>query len=779
MKIIFAAVFLLLPGVVLASETEYVRPDSVPGKLSEVQRIDSLLATIDELHDKAREIERLSEEGFNLKNIRSELPQVRENIALLRSSLLGNVQMMDMKSLQTFALVLSNTHDQLDTWRKKLIGYSQQLINLQVESEQLKTDTLLSSYRTDRLFSKLYTNEIRSIDESWKTAKAKSEKSLQEISGLQSEITMLYYESDDLQKGLNRHIADYSSRSFKKEYPYIWQSGRKGLDSETLAFFKASVNAQKKLITGYIADHILYHLFLALVIAAGFIYWVRRNYQTLEKADKSDEWNKTAVSGALSMLPVLPALILVFNLAPFFDFNPPAAYVNLLQFLLFLIVSVFIYRNWSRTDRIRWTKIGASYILFLALQNVLNPGISVRLGILFANAFFTVSAFQMVRDEHFDLRLSKFARFAIYVFLTMNILAMLLNVSGRVTLSKALGNAAIAGYVQMVTLSLFVLIMKSAFLLNAQARKAGDPASSGTATGPLNPSITRILHFVVVVLWLIVFTSNMNVYNAIIEGMDVFFFTPRTVGSTTFTIGNIALFFGVLWLSAWAQGSVGTLFGEKAGSSTYEGQKKGSKTVIIKLAIIIIGFMIALMVSGLPIDKITVVIGAFGVGIGLGLQNIVNNFVSGVILIFERPLEIGDYVEMSGYKGWVKDIGIRATRLSNGEGADILVPNGAILSGNLVNWTLNNAHKRLEILIRISSAVHIDQAKEIIQEILYGDEAAIRGRMPEVYVQSVGADAIELKIWFWINSVARQESARSNFIHKITAQFRQQEIQIL
>src|SRR6202000_2291013 len=100
------------------------------------------------------------------------------------------------------------------------------------------------------------------------------------------------------------------------------------------------------------------------------------------------------------------------------------------------------------------------------------------------------------------------------------------------------------------------------------------------------------------------------------------------------------------------------------------------------------GFLLAVAASGLSVDRITVILGALGVGVGLGLQNIVNNFVSGIILIFDRPVRIGDTVEVADKKGRVKEISIRTSTLLTDEGAEVIIPNGDVLPSRIVTWTL-------------------------------------------------------------------------------------------
>jgi potassium-dependent mechanosensitive channel len=115
-----------------------------------------------------------------------------------------------------------------------------------------------------------------------------------------------------------------------------------------------------------------------------------------------------------------------------------------------------------------------------------------------------------------------------------------------------------------------------------------------------------------------------------------------------------------------------------------------SRLLITRLLVLLCGYLLAIAASGLPIDKLTFLNGALGVGVGMGLQNVVNNFVSGIILIFDGSLQIGDEIEVSGQAGKVKEIGLRASTLNTADGAEVIIPNGTILSQDIINWTFSN-----------------------------------------------------------------------------------------
>jgi potassium-dependent mechanosensitive channel len=109
--------------------------------------------------------------------------------------------------------------------------------------------------------------------------------------------------------------------------------------------------------------------------------------------------------------------------------------------------------------------------------------------------------------------------------------------------------------------------------------------------------------------------------------------------------------------------------------------------LLLRLFVISTGLIIAMIVAGIDLSKVNLIIGAMGVGIGFGLQNIINNVVSGLILAFERPIYVGDIIEIDNVKGKVTDIGLRATTIDTMEGAEFIVPNGELINKKMKNWT--------------------------------------------------------------------------------------------
>jgi small-conductance mechanosensitive channel len=189
------------------------------------------------------------------------------------------------------------------------------------------------------------------------------------------------------------------------------------------------------------------------------------------------------------------------------------------------------------------------------------------------------------------------------------------------------------------------------------------------------------------------------------------------------------------------------------------------------LIVLIGGYLLAIAASGLPIDKLTFLLGALGVGIGMGLQHIVNNVVSGIILIFDGTLQIGDEIEVTGQAGKVKEIGLRASTLTTSDGADVIIPNGSILSSNIVNWTFTNNEKRVILTFTISgNELDANVINEVINNTLNSLENVIVSKPPVILYSKVTSVACLLNVRFWSN-ISHADQVKSDAMRQLSAAF--------
>ena len=172
-------------------------------------------------------------------------------------------------------------------------------------------------------------------------------------------------------------------------------------------------------------------------------------------------------------------------------------------------------------------------------------------------------------------------------------------------------------------------------------------------------------------------------------------------------------------------------------------------TTTVHYALLLGGFFLALGASGIDLTRFAILAGALGVGIGFGLQNVVNNFVSGLILLYERPIQVGDNIEIGGLLGEVRGIGIRASTIRTFQGAEVIVPNGTLLSDQLVNWTLSNAHRRVEVPIGVAYGNRPSKVIEVLGRVMEGEDRIYPDPRPLVLFRGFGNSSLDFELRFW------------------------------
>ncbi|HTO55514.1 MAG TPA: mechanosensitive ion channel domain-containing protein [Myxococcota bacterium] len=161
------------------------------------------------------------------------------------------------------------------------------------------------------------------------------------------------------------------------------------------------------------------------------------------------------------------------------------------------------------------------------------------------------------------------------------------------------------------------------------------------------------------------------------------------------------------------------------------------------------GFFIAIGAAGVDLSKFGLIAGALGVGIGFGLQNVVNNFVSGLILLFERPMQTGDMIEVGGLSGEVKRIGIRSSTLRTGEGADVIVPNATLISDKLVNWTFADRARRFDLEVSVARGSDVSKVIAILLETASGRSEVLSLPAPVALFTRISESALVLQLQVW------------------------------
>jgi small-conductance mechanosensitive channel len=296
----------------------------------------------------------------------------------------------------------------------------------------------------------------------------------------------------------------------------------------------------------------------------------------------------------------------------------------------------------------------------------------------------------------------------------------------------------------------------------------------------LKKRITHFIRFIVAALFVFFFLNLIDEWRTINEVVSSFMTEPYEVGNLSFTLGSIFMFLFVLLLSYAISRLIAFFLGEEYGFMHFFKLPKGipaAISLVLRYSIIIFGLVIALAYLNVDLSEFNLMAGALGLGIGFGLQTVVSNFISGLILVFERPILPGDTVEVNNLFGKVKKIGIRACNISTYDGAEVVVPNNNLISNDLINWTLSDSIKRVEVLIGTAYGSDPNQVLKILKDCAVKFDYVLKDPEPSALFTGFGESSLDFRLLFWVPFEIGLR-AKSDVCVEIFNQFKTENIEI-
>jgi potassium efflux system protein len=476
--------------------------------------------------------------------------------------------------------------------------------------------------------------------------------------------------------------------------------------------------------------------------------------------------------------PIAASLLIMISVFQFFLPTPPFVF----DAFLWIISGVCLTLILNKSVSMYWFQIWIAFFILnnIAFQDNLFLMYSPKESyfILLMSILGLLLGFTVLKNRKVDGKAIKERSFvvALVVFMVLELVAAICILNGSYNLGKLLMTN---GYFTM--LIAYQLIWAFSLSIDVFHFSKYLITKEDDLTAETEPKVFKVSNFIYVlfvVSWYILISRNTYTFQSFMQPISDSFYKEQHFGEFTFSFNSIFVFFFILFMSGLSARIVSFLTTESRSSSESSKSGLGSWLLLIRIGIITFGVLIAFMSVGIPMDKIALMISALSVGIGFGLQNVINNLVSGVIIAFEKPINLDDIVEVGGNVGKMKSIGIRSSVVTTWDGADVIIPNGDLLSQHLVNWTNGSTKRRYEIDLGVAYGSDLNQVKTILIEVLNQHELILKNPTPMVWVTKFNDSSIDFVIKYWVPHFNFGNDVRNDLIIAIDVAFKTNGIEI-
>ena len=330
-------------------------------------------------------------------------------------------------------------------------------------------------------------------------------------------------------------------------------------------------------------------------------------------------------------------------------------------------------------------------------------------------------------------------------------LSIVANVSGMVYLSERITHGLFIAIQSSIIFYALTIILSGYVIILIRRRIAMVSGLLNKYADNIERNVTLFIKIFMVLWWLKLLLRTLGFEGQFNSAITDMLALSWVIGTTTISVHSIVSFVFIL-LGTWILSRVVQMFLEVEVFSRVH-FARGVPTAISTVSnyiIVISGLLIAISSLGVTTQQLALVFGALGVGIGFGLRNIIANFISGIIMVFERPIQIGDTIEVDNTMGKVLHIGTRASSIKTFDGSEVIVPNESFISSKIINWTLSDERRRKVLHIKVAFDSDIETVLEIMRSVALAHESVLKDPEPLPAFEGFGDYYLEFKLYYWL-----------------------------
>lgn len=560
---------------------------------------------------------------------------------------------------------------------------------------------------------------------------------------------------DDIIVEVNHLQQDIRDNLFVASKPNLWETKFSSDDFFPLSTrLKKAYRENAKTIRNFAEEfNFTYTLLFILLIVFSF-FLIRRAYSKLGLTET--DANFVVVRRVFYDHPISTLTALIITLLVILNPTIPLIIIGVMGVILLICTYLFMPEMIGKKGKI--------IILMVLVLNLFNLSqILVWYFGNFSRLFITVEAllamyltykYGLQGFKRYSKKAAPFTRFmwilSVFLFSVFTI-ALFSNLLGYLNMSVLMLKIGVKTAGIVVVIYGVHAILRAIILAGIDIGRATNLKLMASRWDAAEKRLLQIINLLAVLFLFTFFLQNMDIYRPIMDWFSDFLSHEWVIGTMQLSIGSILSFILILLVSFGLANFTKVVIED--GILVHTRLPKGvpaAISVTIRYFIIVLGLSMALSAAGIDLGKFGLLAGALGVGIGFGLQNIVNNFISGLILVYERPVNVGDTVEVETLMGIVNRIGVRSSNVRTFDGAEVVVPNGNLISNQLVNWTLSDNQRRVELKIGAAYGSDPNVVLELLRKVAHDNEDVLDDPEPLALFEEFGDSSLNFRLLFWV-----------------------------
>lgn len=713
--------------------------------------------------------------GINYSEIQI---QMREFQALIPFILNGikenNAELLTERNLTVSAAIFREMLDELVKQKTKVDLFASQIRRSQYVIDSISAEKDLYIFSSDSLQARQYAyllveiaKEIKPIDDSLNRFSGKIDSLQTSLNEMVFDLNTQIEDLEITRQALNASIFDYEIPTDPDKLYYT----RSLSESISYSF------AKEKLALVFYLN--LYKTRLIVLLVLILISWSFL-HNLKKRTPKSEEPDSLEEGKIVLKLPLLSSIVIVTGFFQFFFPNPPFIFYWIIWFIASISLTVIFKGYLIRFWMFFW---GFTVLVFLlsGTENMILLPTALERNIMAALASIGVLflVFTLWKGKNKQLKEQRIVYF-IWFMGIFELISLMLNLLGRFNLSKSFLVAGYIGIVVGILLLWTVRLINQGLAIATKIYHNQEKELFFINFDKLGNRAPGIFYSFLIFGWTILIGKNFYSFSQISLSINEFLNADRMIGSYQFSINGLFVFLIILLVSVLISRLLSIFSAEPEASNSAEQRKRvsfGSWLLLVQIFVISLGLFLAFAASGIPLDKITIILGALSVGIGLGLQGLVNNLVSGLIIAFENTVKVGDLIEVEGKPGIMKSIGFRSSVVNMFEGSTAVIPNGELISKQMINWTTGKGRK-LTLVVGVAYGTDLELAVRLLKEVIAGDLRIRNVPVPRVVPLEFSESSIVLEITFWLANYMDYPFVKGEIITKVDLTFKANGIRI-